>query len=86
MSSKINLLINKGNFPFRRESVMQLSFSLFIKYLSAKIYAKHEHTGYFIYYSFTAQVLKVCRTPGLTDCLKLLQKVCLKRWRKEKNP
>ena len=28
-------------------------------------------------------MLKVCRTPGPTACLKLLQKVCLKRWRKE---
>ena len=25
-------------------------------------------------------------TPGPTACLKLLQKVCLKSWRKEKNP
>ncbi|XP_065893250.1 sodium/calcium exchanger 1-like [Dysidea avara] len=30
---------------------------------------------------FTAQMLKICRTPGPTACLK---KVCLKRWRKEK--
>ena len=29
-------------------------------------------------------MLQVCRTPGPTTCLKLLQKVCLKRWRKEK--
>ena len=29
-------------------------------------------------------MLKVCRTPGLTAYLKLLQKVYLKRWRKEK--
>ena len=26
-------------------------------------------------------MLKFCRTPGPTACLKLLQKVCLKRWR-----
>ena len=41
---------------------------------------------YFIfYYNFTAQVLKVCRAPGSpTACLKLLHKVCLKRWRKKK--
>ena len=26
---------------------------------------------------FTAQVLKICRTPGPTACLKLLHKVCL---------
>ena len=38
----------------------------------------------FIFKGFTAQVLKVCRTPGPTACLKLLQKVCLKMWRKEK--
>jgi len=29
-------------------------------------------------------VLKVCRTPGPTACLKMLNKVCLKSWRKEK--
>ena len=40
---------------------------------------------FFLFYQgFTAQVLKVCRTHGPTACLKLLQKVCLKRWRKEK--
>ena len=40
---------------------------------------------FFFYLDFTAQVLKVCRTPGPTACLKLLHKGCLKRWRKEKN-
>jgi len=30
-------------------------------------------------------VLKVCRTPGPTACLKMLSKVCLKSWRKRKN-
>ena len=39
---------------------------------------------YYFYEGFTAQVLKVCRTPGPTACLKLLQKVCLKTWRKDK--
>jgi len=29
-------------------------------------------------------VLKVCRTPGPTACLKMVNKVCLKSWRKEK--
>ena len=36
------------------------------------------------YQGFTVQVLKVCRIPGPTACLKLLQKVHLKKWRKEK--
>jgi len=31
----------------------------------------------------TAQVLKVCRTPGPTACLKMLSKVCLKSWRRK---
>ena len=48
----------------------------------------HRKTASFLfiyfYYGFTAQVLKVCKTPGPTACLKLLQKLCLKRWRKEK--
>ena len=35
------------------------------------------------YRSFSITLL-VCRTPGPTACLKLIQKVCLKRWRKEK--
>jgi len=30
-------------------------------------------------------VLKICRTPGPTACLKMLNKVCLKSWRREKN-
>jgi len=30
-------------------------------------------------------VLKVCRTPGPTACLKMLNKVCLKSWRRRKN-
>ena len=29
-------------------------------------------------------MLKVCGAPGPTACLKLLHKVCLKRWRKKK--
>ena len=33
----------------------------------------------FIYYGFTAQVLKVCRTSGSTACLKLLHKCGGKR-------
>jgi len=44
---------------------------------------------FFLFYLFiyllmlyTAQVLKVCRTPGPTACLKMLSKVCLKSWRR----
>ena len=37
---------------------------------------------FFFIYCFTAQVLKVCRTPGPTDCSRTkmvqLSKVCLK--------
>jgi len=33
---------------------------------------------------FTAQELEICRTPGPIACLKMLNKVCLKNWRKEK--
>jgi len=29
-------------------------------------------------------VLKVCRTPGPTACLKMLSKVCLESWRRRK--
>jgi len=54
--------------------------------------AHHTHSTHtllfiylFIYLCFTAQVLKVCTTPGTTACLKMLSKVCLKSWRRRKN-
>jgi len=38
----------------------------------------------FIYQCFTAQMLKVCRTPGPTTCLRCYIRWCLKRLLKEK--
>jgi len=35
-----------------------------------------------IYQYFTAQVLKVCGTPGPTACLKMLCKICLRKKKK----
>ena len=51
--------------------------ALFIRLLKASDLKKN-------YQGFTTQVLKVCRALGPIACSKLLQKVCLKRWRKEK--
>ena len=62
----------------------QLVFAKCINYKKCNLAIGLNQQDIFLKKLFITQVLKVCGMPGPTACLKLLQKVCLKRWRKEK--
>jgi len=87
-----------GSYWLGNTVLLYSTFSIFNIYIQSKIFyhgvkvctikltfiSNFELFIYLFYWCFTSQVLKVHRTPGPTACLTLLNKVCLKIWRKEK--